>query len=207
MMLKKYTRLFCFTIALILVCCSSQKALGKTLPRTTYAKARKIKLSENRVLAGTNNAIFSVDANRRIVWEFSEFPPPLFDFAFIPTTDLIYVTTADNTMYILNAKTGKSLYSNGRNGSGAYGKVKPYLNDECLITDNLWGYRDRLNDPNIENGVTAWQGLTPLWSRHIPANSSLVIRGKRIFVVVKQRHKTRIIEIHPPRSREHQRRS
>ena len=106
-------------------------------------------------------------------------------------------------MFILEASTGKELVRNSRNGSAAYGQVRQYGNDMCLITDNNWGYRERLNDPTIKDGVTAWRGTEILWSTELAPGANLIVRGDRIIALTKTHDGIFIKEILVPKVKPH----
>src|SRR5262249_6550750 len=105
-----------------------------------------IALPSGQTLVGVCNLLLMLDAEKNVVWQYAV-PQMLFDFAYLQSTGLIYGTAGDNNMFILEASSGKELVRHSRNGSAAYGRVKQYGNEMCLITDNNWGYRNRLNDP------------------------------------------------------------
>lgn len=143
-----------------------------------------------------------LDTNGKVVWEYNV-PQMLFDFAVIPSTGLIYGTAGDNNMFILESSTGKELVRNSRNGSAAYGQVKPYGNDMCLVTDNNWGYRDRLDDPTIKDGVTCWRGTEILWSTELPPDANLIVKGGKISALTKTKDGIFIKEVLIPKVKFH----
>ena len=157
-------------------------------------------LPSGQALVGICDVLFMLDANERLVWEYNV-PQMLFDFAFIPSTGLIYGTAGDNSMFILEASTGKELVRNSRNGSAAYGQVKRYGNDVCLITDNNWGYRERLDDPTIKDGVSAWRGTELLWSAELPPSADLMVKASRIVALTKTKDGIFIKEIPIPKTK------
>jgi hypothetical protein len=157
-------------------------------------------LPSGQMLVGVCDALCMLDADRKVVWEY-HVPQMLFNFVLIPATGLIYGTAADNTMFILEAASGKELLlQNGRNGSAAYGEVKPYGDDICLVTDNNWGYRERnpsIRD-SIKDGVTAWRGTEVLWHTELPPGADLIVEGNKILALTKTQDGLFIKEIAIP---------
>jgi len=113
---------------------------------------------------------------------------------------LIYGTAGDNNMFILEASSGRELARNSRDGSGAYGVVKPYLADICLVTDNLRGYRDKHNDSSIKDAVTAWRGAKELWSAELPPDADLIVAGDKILALTKTKDGIFIEDIDVPKT-------
>ncbi len=159
-------------------------------------------LPSGQTLVGICDVLFMLDANEKVIWEYNV-PQMLFDSTFIPSTGLIYGTAGDNNMFILEASTGKELVRNSRNGSAAYGQVKPYGNDVCLITDNNWGYRERLDDPTIKDGITAWRGTEVLWSTELPPGAELMVKAGKILALTKTKDGIFIKEIPVPKAKSH----
>ena len=166
----------------------------------TPDSVESLPLPSGHILIGTCDKLFMLDSQKHVVWEYTV-PQLLFDFTYIKATGLVYGTAGDNTMFILEASSGKQLEYISRNGSAAFGEVKPYGKDMCLITNNNWGYRDRLNDPSIEDGVTAWQGTEALWSVELPPNAKLLVDGEKIFAITKTNYGIFIKEIAIPKDK------
>ena len=123
------------------------------------------------------------------------------------TTGLVYGSAYDNLMFILDASNGQELYSNGRNGKFAYGQVVPFGKDMCLITDNLEGYRDALEEWKrgkiemfITDSVAAWRGTEIVLSLEFPPDAELVVRGDKIYAVTKTYKRIYVREIIPPKT-------
>ncbi|MCI0663375.1 MAG: hypothetical protein L0220_20105 [Acidobacteria bacterium] len=157
-------------------------------------------LPAGRMLIGLCDTLFMLDADRSALWEY-RVPQMLIDFVFIPATGLIYGTAGDNNMFILEASSGRELVRNSRNGSAAFGLVKPYGNDMCLITDNFWGYRDKHKDLSINDGVTAWRGTEALWRVEMPPDADLIVAGNKIFALTNTRDVVFIKDIDVPRDK------
>jgi len=163
------------------------------------AKAKTSVLPDGKILIGLCNKLFMLNRDRSALWEY-RVPQLLYDFVFIPNTGLIYGTAGDNNMFILEASSGRELLRNSRDGSGAYGEVKPYGNDMCLITDNLWGYRNNLNDPSIKDAVTAWRGTEKLWSVELPPDAKLIVDGGKISALTITKDGIFITDIDVPKA-------
>lgn len=192
---------FLVPLSFILLCPLCHAAVAQILSGSVLRKAEKVMiLPQGHRLVSVENTLYRIDAQRRLIWKYTE-GQIMFDFTFIKATDLVYGTAGDNTMFILQATTGKQLYRNSRNGSAAYGEVKAYGRDQCLITNNNWGYRERLNNPSIKDGVSAWRGTEALWEQEIPPEARLLVRGRRIFAVTKGKGGRRFYkEIIPPKT-------
>jgi hypothetical protein len=154
-------------------------------------------LPDGKMLIGLCDALLMLNSDRSVLWEY-HVPQLLLDFAFIPKTGLIYGTAGDNNMFILEATSGRELVRNSRVGSGAYGVVKPYGDDMCLITDNLSGYRDKHNDPSIKDAVTAWRGTEELWSVELPPDADLIVAGSKVLTLTKTKDGIFIKDIDVP---------
>lgn len=129
------------------------------------------------------NTLTRTDRRGREVWSYSE-SQIFFDFATVTTTGLVYATAGDNTLIILALATGKLLHRDSPNGRASYGTVTPFGTRECLVTDYFGGYRENLGVATIEDGVTCWSGTRKVWHRAIPANSKIVVEGKRVLAFV-----------------------
>src|SRR5262249_6743636 len=154
-------------------------------------------LTGGGMLVGICNTLFDLDPNAQVVWQ-HKVPGELIDFAFIQPTDLVYVIAMDNNLYILEASTGKVLLNHSRNGSLAYGLVKPYLDDICLVTDDNSMYRSKLSNPTLKDSVTAWRGTEALWNVELPPGAVLAVSGKRILAVTASKEGAFLKEVAVP---------
>lgn len=152
------------------------------------------------LLVSYGDALYRLNADLKPAWEYrtAQF---VIDFEFIPSRNLIYVTAGDNIMAILNAETGEEIYSNGRNGSAAYGVAKQFGEDTCLVTDNFRMYREKFRPGDGEpmrDGIACWRGNEELWQMDFPPDAELVVDGKRIVAVTKSKDAIYVKEISPP---------
>jgi hypothetical protein len=174
------------------------ECLGENqLDQEETTDAKMLVLPGDRMLVGICDTLFELDANYREVWHHTV-PAALIDFAFIEVTGLVYVTSLDNCMFVLDASTGKVLVRNSRNGSMAYGQVMPYLDDICLVADDNSMYRSKLNDPNINDSLTAWRGTETLWSIDLPPGAIPVASGSRILALTTSKKGAFLREIPVP---------
>ncbi|HYE13742.1 MAG TPA: hypothetical protein VD968_04790 [Pyrinomonadaceae bacterium] len=77
----------------------------------------------------------------------------------------------------------------------------PYLKDQCLVLDELSGYREAYDGgegPPMKDGVTAWQGTRMLWRAEAPPGAELQASGEKIFAVTKTSSKVLIEEVRVP---------
>jgi hypothetical protein len=163
--------------------------------------AKLIPLTSGRVLAGAGRTLVMLNSQKRVVWKY-EVSQWLIDFDVVESTGLIYGTAGDNIMFILDISSGNELKAISRNGSAAYGQVKAYGRDACLITDNFWGYRDKVRDLDLEpmkDGIAAWRGTRLLWHIDFPPDAELIVNGKRIFGLTKTKTSVYVKEIFPPK--------
>jgi hypothetical protein len=166
------------------------------------AGVKVITLSKGRSLVGARDSLTMFDSQKRVIWEFALAGNPLIDFDVVETTGLVYGTAGDNMMFILNLSSGKELKVIGRNGSAAFGEVRAYGKDLCLIKDNFWGYRQKLPDPKFEpmkDGLTAWRGTKLLWQVDFPPDAELIVSGKKIFALTRTKTKVYLKEVFLPR--------
>jgi hypothetical protein len=174
-----------------------------------YADAKLIPLSFGKMLISVGKVLYRLDSNRNVEWKYET--PWVNDFAIVESTNLIYGTAGDNHMFILDASSGKVLLSDSRNGRAAYDQVKPYKEDQCLITDNFSGYRQdwnelripgMINAPTWKDGVTAWRGTQKLWHRDFPPDAELLVKGEKIYAVTKTKESIYVSEIEVPKALE-----
>ncbi|MGH9961190.1 MAG: hypothetical protein ACREBC_29385, partial [Pyrinomonadaceae bacterium] len=124
------------------------------------ASAEITPLRNGDLLVNVDNTLYRLDGQRRIVWSYQT-TQLVIDYAYVDSTNLVYGTAGDNTMFILNATTGKVELFDSRNGSAAYGVTVNYGDDMCLVTDNFVRYREKFRDLKIEptnDGITCWRG-------------------------------------------------
>jgi hypothetical protein len=173
----------------------------------TISEAKVTPMPSGGLIVMLNNTLYRLDGGKRLVWKYTT-SQIMFEFAYIPTTGLIYGTAGDGVMFILNAADGTKLLGDSYNGRAAYGMVRAYGKDECLITSNYSGYRDwerfdpkSLKDvPTWRDEVTAYRGTKALWSRDFPPDADLVVDGKRILAVTKTKSSFYVMEISVPTS-------
>jgi hypothetical protein len=170
--------------------------------RWELSEGKVVVTPSGRTLATAGDTLYMLDASRRrVIWKYTTFQM-VFDFAYVEATNLVYATAGDNTMFILDASTGRELYTDGRNGSAAYGAVLPYGEDACLVMDSFGFYRSAYmgDDEPTPDGVTAWRGTKMLWHRDVPPDAELQVVGKRIYAVTKTKDRILVREIKAPKS-------
>ena len=153
-----------------------------------------------RALASAGNTLYMLDADRRrVLWEYSTWQLVI-DFAYVEATGVVCATAGDNGLFILDAKTGRELYVEGRNGRMSYGAVLPY-GDACLVMDSFGGYRAGYSgdEAPIPDGVTAWRGTKMLWRMDVPPDAVLQVVGKRIYAVTKTKTRILVREMKAPK--------
>jgi outer membrane protein assembly factor BamB len=157
-------------------------------------------LPSGRSLAAAGHTLYLLDANKRVVWQY-EVPQVVIDFAYIEATGLIYVTAGDNFMAILDARTGRELDHESRNGSAGFGRVIPYGVDGCLVMDSYGGYRTGrpVGALPMQDGVTAWRGTRMLWRRDVPPDAELQVVGLKVYAVTKTKDRILLQELWVPR--------
>lgn len=181
--------------------------LEQGVKRRLLTEAKVRFLSDGRLLAGLGDTLYMLDSRKHLEWKYTA-SWMLWGFAVVDSTGLVYGTAGDNIMFILDGSTGRKLYGHGRNGKAAYGQVVPFGEDIlCLITDNLLGYRDALEEWKIgevqmieTDGITAWRRTNALWSLPFPPDAELVVSGDRIFAVTKTDKSIYVRRIIPPKT-------
>ncbi|HET6975537.1 MAG TPA: hypothetical protein VFI24_04390 [Pyrinomonadaceae bacterium] len=172
---------------------------GESLSHDDINAAKIIPISSGGLITGAGTTLSRFDSQKRVVWQY-EVPQWLIDFDVVESTGLVYGTAGDNIMFILDLSSGKELKSISRNGSAAFGEVKAYGTNECLVTDAFGVYREkgpRDMEP-MQDGLTGWRGTRELWHIDFPADAELIVKGKRIFAVTKTKTSVYIKEIFPP---------
>ena len=169
--------------------------------RWGLAEGKVVVTPSGRTLATAGDTLYMLDAGRRrVLWKYTV-SQVLFDFAYVEATGLVYATAGDNTMFILDASTGRELYLNSRNGSAGYGVVIPYGEDACLVTDSFGGYRLSYvgGYAPMQDGVAAWRGTKMLWHVDVPPDAELQVVGKRIYAVTTTQTRILVREIKVPK--------
>jgi hypothetical protein len=181
---------------------------GTPLPLDSERALKWAKLSESKVvvlpsgrtLAAAGDTLYMLDADKRVVWEYTV-TQWVIDFAYVEATGLVYLTAGDNNMFILDAATGRRLYGDSRNGSAGYGAVIPYGADACLVMDAYGGYRAgrEFGPEPTQDGVTAWRGTRMLWQVDVPPDAELQVVGSKIYAVTKTKTRILVREIKVPK--------
>ena len=164
-------------------------------------QVKVIPLSKGRSLIGAGQVLTMFDSQRRVVWTYDVPGGWLIDFDVVETTGLVYGTAGDNIMFILTLSSGAELERIGRNGSAAFGEVRAYGKDLCLIKDNFWGYRQKVPDPSFEpmkDRLAAWRGTHILWEVDFPPDAELIVNGKKILALTRTKTKVYLKEIQLP---------
>jgi len=155
------------------------------------------------MLVNMGDTLYRINEQRHVIWSYAT-AQVVIDYAYIDSTNLIYVTAGDNIILILNATTGAVEFGDSRNGSAAYGRAEKYGDDMCLVTDNFVMYREKFRGDGIEpmkDGITCWRGTKILWHLDFPPDAELVVNGKRILAVTKSRKAVYVNEIFPPQAK------
>lgn len=162
-------------------------------------QGKVVVLPWGRTLASAGNTLYMLDeSGRRIIWSYAAYQM-VFDFAYVGATGLVYGTAGDNTMFILDAATGRQLYIRSRNGRAGYGAVLPYGDDSCLVMDAFAGYRAGpfYGEP-MQDGVTAWRRTKMLWHLDVPPDAVLQVVGGKIYAVTKTKNRMLVRELKVP---------
>ncbi len=165
--------------------------------------AKLTALRDGGLIVSVGDTLIRFNSQRHVVWR-NHLGEPMFDYAYVESTNLIYGTAMDNNMFVLDAANGKVLTGNSRNGSAWYGVAQKYGDDMCLVTDNFLFYRERDRRDNLEpmkDGITCWRGTKILWHLDFPPDAELVVSGKRILAVTKSKKAVYIKEITPPQTK------
>ena len=151
---------------------------GEPLSGDDINAVKVIPISSGGFITGAGNILSRLDSQEHVVWEYDVSQYYLFDFDVVESTGLVYATAGDNIMFILDLSSGRELKMVSRNGKAAYGSVRAYGKNECLVTDNFWGYREGLPSDMepMKDGVTAWRGTQELWHRDFPPGAELVVK-------------------------------
>jgi outer membrane protein assembly factor BamB len=165
------------------------------------SEGKVVVTSSGRTLATAGDTLYMLDAGRRrVLWKYSV-SQILFDFAYVKATGIVYATAGDNTMFILDASTGRELYYDSRNGSAGYGAVIPYGEDACLVMDSYGGYRSGYAGgyAPMQDGVTAWRGTKMLWHLDVPPDAALQVVGRKIYAVTTTKNRILVRELKVPK--------
>jgi hypothetical protein len=161
------------------------------------AEAKVEPVAGGRVLVAAGGRLTAFEGGRP-VWTHEE-GGDIYDFAYVAARGLVYATAIDNNFFILDARTGRELYRESRNGRAGFGRTVAFGEDLCLVTDDNSGYRWREDFiPPMSDGVSAWRGTTMLWHRELPPDAELRVSGGRIFAVTRTSSRILVKEITPP---------
>lgn len=169
--------------------------------RWGLSEGKVVVTPSGRTLATAGDTLYMLDASRRrVVWKYSV-SQIVFDFTYVEATGLVYATAGDNTMFILDASTGRELYFDSRNGSAGYGSVLPYGEDACLVVDSFGFYRMGYTGGGspTQDGVTAWRGTKILWHVDVPPDAELQVVGRRIYAVTNTKTRILVRELKVPK--------
>ncbi len=172
---------------------------GETL-KDAIDEAQVTPLASGHVLIGYAGGLYRLNQQGKTVWSYPGLMM-LWSYTYVPATNLIYGTAADNVMFILDAATGKERYQISRNGSAGYGKTIPYGTDGCLIIEPRDEYRNRQPPGGIlvMDKLEAWRGLKPLWEIEIPPEAEIAVVAGKIFATMKSDKAVYVKEIYPPK--------
>lgn len=165
-----------------------------TLPS---AKIHPLVLPDGRLLVGVADTIYMLGPNGTVQWKYSTQGIPLTsDPAFNFERNEIAIVGYDLFLARLDGTTGKLKWKLGANGRGLFQNVAAYEKGFLVVT-NMSGYR--------ENGVPGpdkldYWGATEkeFWSIGFPAHAELVVAGKRIFGLRRNKGIVRLKELHIP---------
>jgi hypothetical protein len=159
-----------------------------------------IPFSSGRMLVGVCNTLFMLDSKNRVAWKHAVMPM-IIDFAYVESTDLVYGTAEDGVFFIIQVSSGKVLESSFINGTGDYGKVKTYKQDQCLVIFDNRGIREKYNDHLAQDELIAWRGTEFLWRIDFPIGAELIVNGDKILAVTKIKDGIFVKEIEVPQGK------
>jgi hypothetical protein len=158
--------------------------------RTSLPAIRPIAISPNRLLVPAGDVLYMLDANKRIVWQYSVEPNIFYDVAAEPR-GTIYLAISDGLFKVLDLN-GKEVWGNFMNGSAQYSQIAPYKNGLLVVVD-MWGYRQK--GSTSEDHIEFWQNRKLTWRKDFPKESRLEIWGNKILSVKQTKEGKEIAEI------------
>jgi outer membrane protein assembly factor BamB len=135
------------------------------------------------------DSLYMLNRRNRIVWQWTSGGAPLTDVPVVDSTQTIYVIGYDLVWVAIDAKNGQEKWKREGNGRGLYSQIKLYRKDMYAVVTNMSGYRDSLSDKTIEDSLSLCKGNDVMWQSSIPANSRIIVSGKKVFVVFRQRNR------------------
>lgn len=182
--------------------------LAKNQAKQILKDAKVKPLSDGGWLASLGNTLYRLDAKLRIRWRYQA-APPIIDFVIVESSGLIYGIAADEVGFMLEAATGKKLFSEGHNGKAYYSQIVPYGKDGCLIVESLEGYRagqwhdtqENLEkfglDDYMSDSVIACRGTKRLWAVDWPPDAELTVKGSALYAVTRTDKSIYVRTLHP----------
>lgn len=138
-----------------------------------------IPMSLGCLLVPVGDMLYLLEANNRIVWEYSFEPNVIRDVMVDPKGD-IYVTASEALILVLNA-SGKEVWRTGMgSGSAGYGEIQSYANGFLVIVD-MESYR--MKGSKSEDVLEFWKDRKQRWSKPFPRGAKLQIAGNRILAI------------------------
>ena len=148
-----------------------------------HPKVHLLPLSGNRRLASVGDTLYMLNRHNRIVWKWTSNGPTFTDLPIIDSTGTIYVIGYDLLWAAIDSSDGRKKWTVGANGRATYSQIKLYQGNMYLVVTNMGGYRDSLNQRNIEDHLSLAKGNALLWETSIPPDSRIEVSGTKVFVV------------------------
>lgn len=145
----------------------------------------RVPLSKSRKIVAVGDMLYLVNQRKRILWSW-EAGAPMWDAPVVDSHGTIYVVGPDLLWAAVDARTGKEKWRSTANGRAAFGQIKLYRKDMYLVVTDMWGYRDSLRDPTINDTLSLCRNNAVLWETEIPARTKLHVFGNRVFVTYKR---------------------
>lgn len=175
----------------------AQSEYAKLRPSSDYwdrdAKHTPVKISrmsQNRKLATVGDTLYMLDERNQIVWTWAAGGPPLTDLPVIDSKGTIYVIGYDLLWVALDSATGKVKWQGTANGRAVYSQIELYKGDMYLVVTDMEGYRANAYPGElIKDNLTLCRGNSILWETEIPAGARIQVRGDKVLIVTKRKHR------------------
>jgi hypothetical protein len=165
-----------------------------------HAAVHFTRLSNGKKLASVGDKLYMLDARGRELWSWSSFGPPLTDKPVVDSSGTIYVIGYDLLWAAIDSATGKEKWRGTASGRAVYSQIKLYRGDKYLVVTDMSGYRDGRIGPTINNKLTLCKGNDILWQTEIPAGTTILVKGVKIFAATRRKNRTIIREVRLPKN-------
>jgi hypothetical protein len=204
------------TIMLLIAFSCTINALAQQNPRSTNelefkrthstvapsAELHPVVLPDGRLILSVADTVYMLDANGQQLWKYSTESASetlTSDPAFNAERNEVAIVGFDLLFVRLDATTGKVIWRADTVGRATFASVMAYEKGFLVVVD-MSGYRRNGSSP-IPDTLDYWgESEKDFWSIDFPPHAELVVSGKRIYALRRNKEKLRLQELQPPKA-------